>query len=163
MGAVSIAVALILIITHRNHTQVQMPVDFNSAVAVAATQDDIDVLVPSQVPAGYAMTSARFEPETYGNATDMRWYLGYRTTSNDFISLWQSTVGVTRIVDAALDGGQCAGAVNIAGHAWQRCANVKASDRALATTIDDTTVVVSGTAAWQELETFVGLLKPLAK
>lgn len=167
MGAVFVAVAIILLITYRSHDQVKMPVDLQGALAVAKTQDRIPVLLPNGLPENYQLTSARFEPESYGTSADVRWYLGYQTEKGAFISLWQSTASAGRIVMAAINGDTCDDLVQVAGAQWQKCSNVDqqsvATNRALVRNLQNTLVVVSGTASWQELEDFAKTLRPLTR
>jgi len=163
MGAVLVSVAIILIITHRSHQQTMPPVDYAGAVALAKSQSQLAVDVPTPLPAGYLATSARFEAETYGATGDVRWYLGYHTGSDQYVSLWQSTGPSARVVDAATNGGVCGTTLKISSTTWQTCVNQKPLTRALVRVSGSVTTVVSGTASFAELKNFANSLHPLKK
>lgn len=160
MGAVLVAVLIILGITYRSHQQVSQSVDFNSALKSAISQSSWPILVPSQIPSDYQVTSARFEPESYGSAGQMRWYIGYRTGENQYVSLWQSDGPTQAIVAAASNNGECLQRVTFTGNEWTSCFQRKPLTRALYRTENDQTIVVSGTLRQNELETFASRLKP---
>jgi len=163
MGAVLASVAIILVITHRQHEQVMPPVDYAGAVALAQTQTQLAIKVPTPLPSGYVVTSARFEPESYGASRDVRWYLGYRTPAEEYVSLWQSTGPSARVVAGATDGGVCQGTLFIQRARWQICVKQKPLNRALVRVDGSVTTVVSGTAPFAELQTFAGTLQPPKK
>ena len=142
MGAVLIAVAVILVITHRSHKQTLPPVDYSGAVTLAQSQDKFVVDSPSSVPAGYVMTNARFEPESYGATGDMRWYLGYRTLQNTYISLWQSDGPSSRVINGATAGATCDGEVTIKGEVWRSCANPRTFNQGVVQVANGVTTIV---------------------
>jgi hypothetical protein len=154
LGAVFVVMAIILGVTWRSHSQVVQPVDYSGAVEQAVSAKVFPVLVPSPLPKGYVATSARFEPETYGASGDVRWYLGFTTGSNEFVSLWQSTARQGRIVAAASNHGDCSQEQTIDGATWTKCENPKPLARVLARTQDGVTTVIAGTASFDELVAF---------
>ena len=163
MGAVLVAVSLILVVTHRSRQQTVQPVDYAGAVALAQSQSQLAVDVPSPSPSGYVVTSARFEAESYGATGDVRWYLGYRTAAGDYVSLWQSTGPSARVIAGATNGALCEGTLTIGSTTWSSCSTQKPLTRALALVRNGVTTVVSGTADFSELKTFAGSLQPLKK
>lgn len=163
MGAVLVTVAVILVITHRSRQQTMPPVDYAGAVALAQSQTQLAVDVPTPLPKGYVVTSARFEAETYGATGDVRWYLGYRTPSGQYVSLWQSTGPSPRVLAAAAGGAKCDGVYPIGSVYWGACYSQKPLNRALGHVQNGVTTVVSGTASYAELEAFVKSLQPLKK
>jgi hypothetical protein len=163
MGAVLVSVAIILVITHRSHQQVLPAVDFAGAVALAQTQTQLAIDVPTPLPSGYVVTNARFESETYGATGDVRWYLGYRTPSNEYVSLWQSTGPTAQVVAGATSGAVCQGSLMIRRTRWQICSNQKPLNRALVRVEGHVTTIVSGTAPFAELKTFASTLAPPKK
>jgi len=163
MGAVLVTVALILIVTHRSRQQTVQPVDYAGAVALAQSQSQLAVDVPSPLPTGYVVTSARFEAESYGATGDVRWYLGYRTPTGEYISLWQSTGPSARVIAGATNGALCEGALTIGSTTWSSCSKEKPLTRALALVRNGVTSVISGTSNFSELKTFASSLQPLKK
>ena len=160
MGAVLVAVLIILGITYRSHQQISQPVDFNSALKSAVTQSNWPILVPSNSPSNYRLSAARFEPESYGSQGQMRWYLGYQTSENQYVSLWQSDGPTDAIVTAASNNGECTAKVTVSGNEWTSCFQRKPVTRALYRTFDHQTVIVSGTLNQKQMETFASQLQP---
>jgi len=163
MGAVLVSVAIILVVTHRSRQQTVPPVDYAGAVALAQAQSQLAVDVPAPLPTGYVATNARFEAESYGVAGDVRWYLGYRTPGNQYVSLWQSTGKSSRVIAAATSGAVCGTTLKIDSSTWQTCVNQKPLTRALVRVEDGVTTVVAGTASFSELKSFTNSLQPLNK
>lgn len=159
LGAVFGVVAIILGVTWRSHSQVMPQVDYSGAVDQAVSAQAFPILVPSPLPAGYVATSARFEPETYGATGDVRWYLGFTTKSNEFVSLWQSTARQGAIMAAASNHGDCSQKETIDGVEWTRCEKAKPLARVLARNANGVTTVIAGTASFDDLVAFSRTLK----
>ncbi len=159
LGAVFLVVAIILTVTWRSHTQATQPVDYSGAIAQAVEAKVFPVLVPTPLAAGYVPTSARFEAETYGATGDVRWYLGFTTPAKEFVSLWQSTGPMGKILAATSNHGDCSQKQVINNAEWIKCENPKPLARVLAMKKDGVTTVVSGTASFTELEAFIKSLR----
>lgn len=160
MGAVLLAVALILIISWRPQKEVLPTVDYQAAVANARLQQTWPILIPASIPEGFKATSARFEPESYGSSGDVRWYLGFQTPSQEFVSLWQSDGPVKKVVAAASNNATCDGSTKIGGVTWSKCEVPDPITRAMYKTDGEVTTIVSGTASWDELTAFASSLTP---
>jgi hypothetical protein len=167
MGAVLLTVLIIMGITYRSHAQKMPAANFKQAQELAVGQGSWPILVPGNtsggIPKGYQLTQARFEAESYGKPGTSRWYLGYKTSAGDYVSLWQSDGNRKQIITAAANNGPCSGQMKIAGEIWQMCAQKKPLSRVLYRSLGPSTAVVSGTAAFTELATFVAQLVPLTK
>lgn len=159
MGLVIAVVALLLGVTHRSHQQVVYPVDYDATVAQAASSGAFPIVEPSPLPEGLTPSVARFEPETYGKAGDMRLYVGFTTASGGFVSVWQSNGGHDKVIANATNDGACEAAVD----GWQRCEQAKPLTRALVRVGDSPTLVVSGTVDWATLAAVRDSLAPARK
>ncbi|NBU31944.1 MAG: DUF4245 domain-containing protein [Actinobacteria bacterium] len=163
MGAVLLTVLVILTITFRKHDQTLPEANFTSALSAAQAQSNWPVFIPSveilNSPTKFKLTQARYEAESYGNSTDTRWYLGYRTAENRYISLWQSDGQIEQIVATASNEGQCIGSVQIAGKLWQKCSQAKPLSRVIFRKDGDTVLVVSGTESFPNLINFAAGLR----
>ena len=159
MGAVLFAVFIILFITYRTHNQTSSSVDYQDALRAAKNESSWAILAPSVIPNGYKVTQARFEPESYGQAGTARWYLGFQTSNDEYLSLWQSDGPTDAIVNAASNGGVCAETVKIQNVEWTSCFQKKPLARVLYRVDDEQTIVISGTASAQELREFASLLR----
>jgi hypothetical protein len=154
MGAVTAAVGVIMLIAWRPQQEVKQQVDYDSAVASAVIAQTWPISIPESLPTGYQTTSARLEPESYGEAGDIRWILGFQTSANDYVSLWQSDGPVSSVVAAATNSATCESTETINSVTWQKCETNKPLTRAYIKTEGDVTSIVSGTAPWDELSRF---------
>mgnify|MGYP000028128347 CR=1 FL=1 len=167
MGAVLLTVLLILGITYRSHSQKMPDANFAQAQSLATSQGSWPILVPANAtdgtPAGYTLTQARFEAESYGKPGASRWYLGYKTPANQYVSLWQSDGNESQVIAAAANNGPCSGQIEISGDIWKMCSQKKPLARVFYRSLGSNLAVVSGTASFAELAKFIEGLRPVSK
>ena len=163
LGAVFIAIAVVLILTWRPHHQAVQAVDYAGQQELALSVANWPVLIPNEIPKGYEVTSARFEPESYGEKGNTRWYLGFTNKNQEFISLWQSDGYLSKVQAAATNNGDCPDSVTIGGQVWQKCIATKPETRALVLKQDHIIYAVSGTASFEDLTNFTNSLIPTVK
>ena len=154
MSAVIATVGVIMLLAWRPQEEVKQQVDYDTAVAGAVIAQTWPISIPETVPAGYEATSARLEPESYGDMGDIRWILGFQTQDNQYVSLWQSDGPVGPVVSAATNKAPCEGSVTINGQVWTKCEIDKPLTRAFVKTEGEVTSIVAGTAQWDELQRF---------
>jgi hypothetical protein len=158
LGAVSIAVVIVMAITWRPTEQAKQFVDYQGARDLAVATSNWPIYVPTSIPVGYQVTTARFESESYGATGDTRWYLGLTNETQEYISFWQSDGSGSQVIDAATNGANCSESEIIANVKWEKCFVEKPLTRAFVRTQGDLTFVVSGTAPWSELTKFTDTL-----
>ena len=150
MCAVLIPVLIILAVTYRPHGQQTAKVDLKSALSTAEAAAAWPILVPSVETDGefsnWKLTQARFEAESYGQAGTSRWFLGYQSPENKFVSIWQSDGDRNRIIAAATNNGACTTAIKIVGNQWQSCSQSQPLTRAIYRDFGEFLIVISGTA-----------------
>ena len=154
MGAVLIPVLIILAITYRPHSQQKTAVDLNAAVQTASVAAPWPIFLPSKdtsVLSGWQLTQARFEAESYGQSGTSRWFLGYQSPDEKFVSVWQSDGDPSQIIAAASNDGVCNTAIPIAGDEWKSCSQSQPLTRAIYRQFDKYLIVISGTASHSEL------------
>lgn len=154
MSAVIATVGVIMLLAWRPQEEVVQQVDYDTAVAGAVIAQTWPISIPEAVPTGYEATSARLEPESYGDMGDIRWILGFQTQDNQYVSLWQSDGPVGPVVSAATNNAPCEGSVTINGQAWSKCEIDKPLTRAFVKTEGEVTSIVAGTVQWDELQRF---------
>ncbi len=154
MSAVIATVGVIMLLAWRPQEEVKQQADYETAVASAVIAQTWPISIPETVPAGYQATSARLEPESYGEFGDIRWILGFQTSAGEYVSLWQSDGPVRTVVSAATNNAPCEATQSINGATWQKCEIAKPLTRAFVKTEGDVTSIVSGTAQWDELLQF---------
>ena len=158
MGVVSLFVLVVLLVTLRPEQEMTNSVDYQGAISNAVATSNWPIYIPNQIPTGLTVSSARLEAESYGDAGDSRWYLGFTGTNGEFISLWQSDGSLAKVKAAATNNGDCNSELIIAGSTWQMCNAVRPETRALVKTDGELISVVSGTVDWKSLENFVNSL-----
>jgi len=160
MGTVLVVVAVILFITWRPRHQATQSVDYKGAVSQAVSAQVWPILVPAKVPAGWTVTNARFEAESYGATGDVRWYLGMSTKDKQYVSVWQSNGPAGKVINAATNSGFCSQTVKIASVTWQQCDQTQPMTHAFVRTDGKVVTIVAGTANWNELKSFAASLVP---
>ena len=154
MGAVIVTVGVIMLLAWRPQEEVKQLVDYETAVASAVIAQTWPISIPETLPTGYQASSARLEPESYGELGDIRWILGFQTSAGEYVSLWQSDGPINRVVPAATNSAPCEAKETINGETWQKCEIDKPLTRAFVKTEGEVTSIVSGTAKWDELLRF---------
>lgn len=158
MATVAALIAIILVITWRGKPDPVKAVDWKAQVSAIAGSTAWPILAPAEVPVGWTATSARYEHETYGTATDMRWILGFVTSENKYVSVWKSSGPATSVIVTATNDAECETKPSFRT-VWRRCEVAKPETRSLVKTDGPLTVVVSGDASWTELESFATSLR----
>lgn len=158
MGAVFVAVAVILVIAWRPAKDYIAPVDYTGAIDNAVANSNWPVYIPSKIPENFEVTSARFESESYGDGTDTRWYLGF-ASNDEFISLWQSDGDFAQIKSATIPNAQCTDTKQIANQDWQKCISLDPATNGYVRNEGELIYIVSGTVDLAELETFITSLE----
>jgi hypothetical protein len=159
LSAVLIPVVVILAITWRNHDQYAPQVDYAGAVAQALTAGPFAIQVPRELPAGYSVSAAALENETYGNSGDFRWRISLISSNNKFMSLWQTTGPENEILTVTTNAGTCEGSQEIAGSTWTKCDNGNPVSRAYFIKTGNVLTVVYGTVSFDELASFIESLE----
>jgi hypothetical protein len=160
MSAVIATVGVIMLLAWRPQEEVKQQVDYETAVATAVLGQIWPISIPETLPAGYEATSARLEPESYGDSGDIRWILGFQTKDGEYVSLWQSDGAPGRVIAPATNSAPCESTETINGTIWQKCEIDKPLTRAFVKTDGEVTSIVSGTAQWDELLRFAESLVP---
>lgn len=167
MTAVIAGVGVIMLLAWRPQQEVVQSIDYPAAVATAKLSQIWTLSVPSELPIGYQATSARFEPESYGEDGDVRWLIGFQTQEGEYISLWQSDGPKRKVIAVATNSAPCEETEAIRNtksalnSTWQKCEIAKPLTRSYVKTDGEITTVVSGTVEWPELLKFAQSLEPL--
>jgi len=160
LGLVLVIVLLLVAITWRARPDPVRVVDYRAATESARLQIDWPVLSPTALTQDWRSTSARVERAADGS---IEWYVGMVTPTDRFASVAQSDVERTPairkyIADRTFAGVE-SGEATIAGVTWRRFVTDDEQTRSLVRTDRGVTVVVSGTAEWDELATFAASLR----
>lgn len=168
---VAVVAAMVILIPRPSGTPAR-EVDYTQVVTQAVVAADYPVLAPDELPSGWRATSARVaEAPGEGSA----WFhLGVLTASGEYAAVEQvdgSAEDRRRFVWDMTTEGQPAGTSLVAATAgrpgpatWDRLLRVSGEQERRSLLLppadpDHPTVVVTGTASWQELEQLAGTLQ----
>ena len=135
-------------------------VDPSTSVQLAAARAGYEVLAPAGLDeAEYRPTSARTDAGAAGEGDPVTLEIGYLTPSEEFAGFVVSDDRRADPVTAVLDGAQERGTVEIGGEPWTRAVTVD-EETALFRESGGVTVLVTGSAPDEELQTVAGAVQP---
>jgi hypothetical protein len=164
LGLVALAIGVWMWVSHPRTPEAVDAVPWWPAAQAAVAAAGYPVLAPAEGWTWKA-TSARVEPQPDGTVV---WRVGYLTPKGTYAALLQRGVfpeqaGGTaeQWVDEETRDGVEGGTVDIGGREWTRSEGEPQPDerRSLVSESDGTVTVVTGSAAWGELETLAGALR----
>lgn len=106
------------------------------------------LLAPANLPTDWRVNGVRFTP-----TGTQAWHLGVLTDENRYIGLEQEKVEVDDLIETYAEGAEEAGTVDIDGVVWQRYDGPGKSITLVQETADVTTLVTTGSAPLEDLET----------
>jgi Protein of unknown function (DUF4245) len=136
------------------------PVEIDSSLFLVSQRADYPLLVPQGLPAGWQPTSVRTDA---GAATDrgtpVTLQIGWFTAGEEYAGYVISDAADARALTAVLDGATDAGTAQVGGTSWRRLTTAR-GETALTRTQETTTLLVTGSASEEELETLAGAVRP---
>ncbi|MCA0144457.1 DUF4245 domain-containing protein [Blastococcus sp. LR1] len=134
-------------------------VDPSGTVQLADARADYELLVPTGLDDGYRPTSADTDAGNAGDGAPVTLEIGYVTPEGAFAGFVVSDAPRSEPVAKVLDGATDEGSVEIGGEEWTR-STTERGETALSRVDGDVTVVVSGSAADEELEAVAAAVRP---
>jgi hypothetical protein len=134
-------------------------VDPSSTVQLAAARASYELQVPTGLDEGYRSTSARTDAGNAEPGDPVTLEIGYLTPEEQFAGFVVSDDRAADPVTAVLDGAEERGAVDLGGNRWTRSATVQ-GETVLSREVDGVTVLVTGSASDDELETVAESVEP---
>jgi len=129
-------------------------VDVQEVVSQVDVSGPFDVRAPSDLPAGWAPTSAWFEgPARFPGLGGSVLHVGYVTPTGSYAEVKQTDGEPDYAVREWAEGGEATGRVQVAGSEWTKRLSSEGT-KALTTTVagrPEVLVVVTGKADWPEL------------
>jgi hypothetical protein len=132
----------------RPDTKVTSSVDLPTTAAQAERVAPYPVLTPEGLDAGWRPTRAEVRRESDGTTT---WRVGFTTPEGKFVRLVQSDRPAEAFVAAEAGAAQSEGSRPVAGEDWQLLTNAEEERRAMWSSADASTVVLTGTTSYDEL------------
>jgi hypothetical protein len=136
-------------------------VDPSTTVQLAAARAGYELVVPTDLDEGYRPTSARTDAGGADEGDPVTLEIGYLTPEEEFAGFVVSDDRDADPVADVLDGAEEQGAVDIGGRSWTRSTTVD-GETALSREDGGTTVLVTGSASDDELETVAASVEPYA-
>jgi hypothetical protein len=134
-------------------------VDPAGAVQLAAARASYTVLAPAGLGEEYRPTSARTDAGNAAAGDPVTLEIGYLTPSSEFAGFVLGDDRRAAPLRAVLDGAEEQGTVELAGETWNR-RTTERGETALVREVDGVTVVVTGSAPEDELETVAKAVRP---
>ncbi|GHE29611.1 hypothetical protein GCM10017673_35360 [Streptosporangium violaceochromogenes] len=154
-------VGLFLLVTPQSRTEHIPRIDFSIDAANTRRAAPYQVWVPEAVPAGWIPTSSRTTDESgAGGTAAVTWRLGFATARRSHAMLGQSDEKpAAEFANRMANSSQVTGKVQIDGATWEQRVREDKNQRSLVRFLPDVTVVVTGTAQWDELSALAASLK----
>ncbi|WP_214111145.1 DUF4245 domain-containing protein [Acrocarpospora catenulata] len=154
------AVGVFLLVTPQSRTRHIPRVDYTIDTANAARLAPYQVEVPSAVPSGWTPTSSRVTNDK-GTLT---WRLGFATAGHLHAMLAQSNESPSAgFADRMANTATVTGTQQISGETWQQRYRQDKDQRSLVRVHPNYTIIITGSATWQELTTLATTLTPAPK
>ncbi|GIH98992.1 DUF4245 domain-containing protein [Planobispora takensis] len=160
MGVCLVGVVIFLFVTPQSRTERIPRVDYSIDVANLRRDAPFPVWAPEPVPANWVPNSSRATNQK-GVVT---WRLGFATAERRHAMLIQSDEKpAAGFASRMANTDQATGSVRIAGESWEQRYRKDKNQRSLVRLLPGSTVVVTGTAEWDELTALASSLKQQPK
>ncbi|MCO6006637.1 DUF4245 domain-containing protein [Actinoallomurus purpureus] len=163
MLACLVVVGFVLLVTPRRNPNAIPQVDYranlNGLVAIAP----FTVQAPQGLDPKWYPTSSRLTGRANG---PVGWHLGFYTPGKQYAALEESgerADGSDGFVARMTSQGRPDGSLQVSGAAWDKTFRKDKNQRSLVRRLPGVTLVVTGTASYEELATLAGSLRPQPK
>lgn len=151
-------VGLIVLITPRSNTEVLPSVDYAFDLRTLRSSAPYTAYAPEPPPAGWRPTSSRL---TGANGTGpVAWHLGFVTAADEYAALEQSDEAPDAFVKRMTNRDRAVGGRQVAGATWAEYFREDKRQRSLVRRLPGVTLVVTGTASFDELAVLAASLRP---
>jgi Protein of unknown function (DUF4245) len=165
IGACLALVGVIMLVTPRTDEQTLPKVDAGSAAEAMRLTAPYVSYAPAGLPAGWRTTSSRLS----GDRGTVAWHLGGLTPSDQYAALEESNerpaaAFVTRMANVdPLNPKNLVGTRQITGATWNEYHRPDKRQNSLVRKLPTVTLVVTGTASYDELSVLAASLRPQLK
>ncbi|MGE5763152.1 MAG: DUF4245 domain-containing protein [Mycobacterium leprae] len=157
MGLVVAAAAVLVFLGSRPNPEAVKVVDYQRQVQAAERVAPYDVLAPHGLPPRWRATSARLRVSDDQRVADLR--IGFVTPSDAYAALKESNAPAAAFVARETKQGLVDGTLAVAGRTWEKRHREAGDGRSLVLRTADVTVVVTGTASYDELTRLAASLR----
>ncbi|MFG2085590.1 DUF4245 domain-containing protein [Spirillospora sp. NPDC048824] len=161
MAACLVLVLAIYAVTPRSDEEVLPTVDYSSQLWAMANDAPYTAYAPEGLPATWRPTSSRLHGLGDGGGEPVAWHLGFLTPGDQYAALEQSDEKASDFVPRMANSSKPTGTMQVNGQTWTKYHRKDKHANSLALTLPDgPSLVVTGTATYQELAILAGSLKP---
>lgn len=132
-------------------------VDYRGIAAQTSGAVDFPLLAPPSLPDGWRSNSARLD-----RGAPPGWHLGVLTDDDEYIGLDQQDASVREMVRRHAEGSAAQGTADVAGKRWQLRTDGD-GNTTFVRRDDGATVLVTGDASREQIESYIGSLRPVPK
>jgi uncharacterized protein DUF4245 len=151
-------VALIWLLVLRLDGQARPSVDVSQEAARLRAAAPYQTFVPKRLPAGWLATDSRITG-TRGDGP-VAWHLGCRTARGGYAAVEESDEAPGAFVPRMANRDRPEGSRQVAGATWERYYRPDKKQYSLARRLPGVTLVVTGTASYDELAALAAALHP---
>jgi hypothetical protein len=160
MAACLVLVGAIYLITPRSHKELLPTFDYSSQQWAMVQDAPYPVWAPEGLPPGWRATSSRVHGLDGGGKGPVSWHLGFVTPGKEYAALEQSNEKASDYVPRMTNNRKPNGTMQVGGVTWDTYYRKDKKANSLARTLPDgVSLVVTGTASYQELAVLAGSLK----
>lgn len=156
-------VGVVVLLTPRDETETLPTADYGGHLLALRDEAPYTPYAPEGLPAGWRVTSSRLtgldDPDE-----PVAWHLGMVTPSDEYAALEQSDERpASEYLWRMTNSREPVGVQQVAGQTWQRYYRRDKNQRSLARALPDVTLVVTGTASYEELGMLAASLRPQSR
>lgn len=164
MAACLVLVLAVYVVSPRSDEEVLPTVDYSSQLWAMRNDAPFTVWAPEGLPAGWRPNSSRLTGLGAGGDTPVAWHLGFVTPSDEYAALEQSDEKASEYVPRMANSSKPTGTQQVGDVTWTKYHRKDKKANTLARTLPDgSSVVVTGTASYEELAVLAAALKAQAK
>ena len=156
-------VPMVILLTPRRNPGGIPRVDYRGELSGLEAVAPYPVQAPEGLPPQWYPTSSRLTGKTGG---PVAWHLGFYTPQKQYAALEESNEqpgGHGGFIDRMTSQGHPEGSMQVAGTTWDKTFRKDKKQRSLVRRLPGLTMVVTGTASYDELAVFAGSLKARPK
>ncbi|MEV0399836.1 DUF4245 domain-containing protein [Actinoallomurus sp. NPDC050550] len=158
-----VIVGFVLLVTPRRNQNATPQVDYRGDLNGLVATAPFTVQAPQGLGPKWYPTSSRLTGRANG---PVGWHLGFYTPDKQYAALEESNEGPdgsAGFVSRMTSQGKPDGSLQVAGATWDRTFRKDKHQRSLVRRLPGVTLVVTGTASYEELAMLAGSLKPQPK
>ncbi|TDB88544.1 DUF4245 domain-containing protein [Actinomadura sp. KC216] len=164
MAACLLVVLAIYAVTPRSNEEMLPTVDYGSQLWAMRNDAPFTSYAPEGLPAGWRPTSSRLNGLESGGKKPVAWHLGFVTPSDEYAALEQSNEKASEYVPRMTNSSKMVGTQQVNGVTWTKYHRKDKKANSLARTLPDgVSLVVTGTASYEELAFLAASLKPQSR